>query len=387
MIPTDLVITPRDPLILRDGRPFGQLGSAQAGSLNWPRPGTVIGMARTVIGTLRNPDFFRTCDPNRIEDIRQVAMSAFLPASKNTHNQYSVFLPAPADAVGFPVSDEDNRIDFKRLITVSLNHDVEGTDIDWENFQYAWLNDPRKPAKNAPSFWKWDYYRQWLLEGIVSGPVDAAQIGLNPSEVEERTHVSIASTTGAAAESQIFTSMGIRFQQEIVIAARIDITENDQLPTADVATLGGDRRPALIEWGNCLVDWPEPPDGLGKGKGFRLILTTPGIFDGGWAPTWLIETIESGKFAEVPGKDVRIRLRSACIPRWLPCHGWDMTIGKDGAPKPMRKMVQAGAVYFVETDAADNTAAAESLWNISLCENEQARLDGFGRILVGNWIE
>jgi CRISPR-associated protein Cmr3 len=64
-----------------------------------------------------------------------------------------------------------------------------------------------------------------------------------------------------------------------------------------------------------------------------------------------------------------------------------MTIGKDGAPKPMRKMVQAGAVYFVETDAADTTAAAASLWNISLCENEQARRDGFGRILVGNWIE
>lgn len=387
MIPTDLVITPRDPLILRDGRPFGQLGSAQAGSLNWPRPGTIIGMARTVIGTLRDPVFFKSYDQNRIDEIRKVAMTAFLPACKNAHNHYSVFLPAPADAIGFPVSEEDDRLDIKRLSTVSLNNEVEGTDIDWADFCYAWLNDPRKPAKNMPPFWKWNYYQQWLVKGSVPGPINADEIGLSPSEIEERTHVAIASATGAAAESQIFTSMGIRFKSDIVIAARIDISENDQLPSTDVAALGGDRRPAFVEWGNSLVDWPEPPHGLGKGKGFRLILTTPGIFDGGWAPNWLLKTIKADQYVEVPGSGIRVRLRGACIPRWLPCHGWDMTIGKDGAPKPMRKMVQAGAVYFVETDAADTTAAAASLWNISLCENEQARRDGFGRILVGNWIE
>ena len=60
--------------------------------------------------------------------------------------------------------------------------------------------------------------------------------------------------------------------------------------------------------------------------------------------------------------------------------------GKFGAPKPMRKEVKAGAVYFVEVHGdTDPKKAAEILWNSSLCEDKQDALDGFGRILVGNW--
>lgn len=382
----DLVITPRDPIILRDGRPFGEAGTSQSGHLNWPRPGTVIGMVRTVIGTLRDSEFFNSRDSNHISEIRQIALKQYLPAQKDSKEYYSVYIPAPADAVAFSFDEDDERIEFKPMLPSSLRKEMEGTDIPWKNYQYAWLEDLRKPLKNVPLFWKWEYFRQWLLNENLPAPVLPEEIGLMPPQSEDRTHLAIETDTGAAAEAKLFTTLGVRFKEGTVIATRIFISKLDRLPHMDIANLGGDRRPVFLEWGKRLVDWPLPPEGIGKTNWLRLVLITPGIFNGGWAPDWLVGTIETGKYFQIPGTEFKVRLRSACIPQWLPCHGWDMSMGKEGAPKPMRKMVPAGAVYFVETDAADPSAVASSLWNVSLCENEQDQKDGFGRVLVGNWI-
>lgn len=387
MTEIDLVVTPRDPVILRDGRPFGQIGTPQTGVHRWPRPSTLLGMARTYLGTLRSPDFFRDAETKaeNIAAIRNVSLEWYLPAQSGEDEQpVETFLPPPADALAFLAEKDTGHLKILRMTPQSLR-DGEATDIEWPGWEYPWLEVQEKPARETPVFWRWSQYKKWLETGKFDAPVSADELGLTAPETEERTHVAISPETGSAEDSRLFTTLGVRFAKDTVIAARLAVGTEDEVPERDIAALGGDRRPAFVRWGQNQVDWPKPPEKLEPGRGLRLFLISPAIFDAGWLPTWLEKT-RDGNFQKVPGTDVRLRLRSACVPRWQPGHGWDMTIGKDGAPKPMRKLVPAGAVYFVEVDG-DREEAMKTLWNRSLCENDQDRRDGLGRVLAGNWPE
>lgn len=392
MKPTDLLITPRDPMVLRDGRPFGESGVPQAGTFHWPRPGTVIGMIRTYVGSLRDPGYFLKVDPQvygaHVEEIRRIGMEWYLPVVQRAEKRH-VCLPAPADSVPFPAEGAEGLLDIKALLPRDAAPG-EGTDLPWPRWGYPQIKeDVRKPEKGAPIFWRWERMREWLIHGNLSGNgsgIDPEGLGISPTQSEERTHVCIDPETGAAAESRLFTTLGLRFAENVRLGVRVRVEEKDVLPDRDMYTLGGDRRPVFLRWGEHLLDWPSLPRGIGDGTGLRLLLITPGLFDGGWAPRWLIRSAETGKFVEMPETGIAMRLCSACVRRWEPCHGWDMTVGKKGGPKPLQKTAPAGSVYFVELEkGSDGKTAVQALWNRSLCTAKAHRNDGMGRILVGNW--
>ena len=82
-------------------------------------------------------------------------------------------------------------------------------------------------------------------------------------------------------------------------------------------------------------------------------------------------------------------LRAAFVPRPLHVSGWGMTRSSDnlksgGAPKPTRRLVAPGAVYFFDRGEGNSfsRADAEALWlrRIGLCTDE-----GFGRVVPGIW--
>lgn len=382
----DLIIRPRDPVILRDGRPFGQSGTPQTGSLRWPRPGTIMGMTRTYIGRLRDAEYFEKVGPHHdpVKEVKRLTLEWFLAATQTVDTLHPC-IPAPSDAVLFPDASKPEAFVVQTLIPCGLEAG-QGTDIPWPNWLYPWLTEESKPAKNAPMFWKWGHFSEWLVSSRFQKPMIGQNLGLAAPDVEERTHVCIDPSTGTAAESRLFTTMGLRFPQDVVLTAKIKVEDDDAPPRYDVAALGGDRRAVFVEWGEDLMQWPSPPQGLGSGLGLRLFLITPGLFAGGWAPSNLKSALADGSFVDIAATGVRGRLRSASVPRWQPHHGWDMTIGKGGAPKSLRKLAPAGTVYFVELEpGTDGSRAAKALWNASLCSNEQHQRDGFGRILVGNW--
>ena len=388
----DVVITPRDPLLFRDGRPFGQPGVAQTGGLKWPRPSTLAGMVRTFVGFSSDEDYFAD-GPQRgdhIKAIRQVGLGLFLPAL-GTGEGLGLCLPVPADAVAFSPSNmrhvADKPLNIKALIPKELDAG-EGTDISWPNWLYPWMDEQEKPQQMP--LWHWEHYEKWLVSNsldLPDGCILSSDLGLGEQETEERTHVCIDGASGTAAESLIFVTRGCGFSPETRIVAQVQ-TDNEYTPAElDMASLGGDRRLVQVNWGQNLVPWPQLPKEVGKNvRGLRLILATPGMFEGGWAPSWLLASLENNSWERVPNTEIRLRLCSACVPRFVPSHGWDMARDKFGAPKPMRKAVPAGAVYFVEAhEETDLKKVAETLWNTSLCEDRQDALDGFGRILVGNW--
>ncbi|MFA6811296.1 MAG: type III-B CRISPR module-associated Cmr3 family protein, partial [Desulfoplanes sp.] len=303
----DLDIIPRDPLVLRDGRPFGQSGVATTGAFLWPRPGTVIGMVRSYIGKCRDTKYFDRPCAEHIQEIKKIRLEAFTPYLDEKQGCQLCY-PAPADAIAFPVSTQDNSemLDIKPIRPTTLDED-EGTDISHTDWMYPWINDPRKPA-SMPLFWRWDYMKEWLEKGSLSSSrgFSPKQLGIVSPEESERTHIAIDKKTGATEESKLFTSSGIEFSQPVGIATRIGLADEDKVPERDMAVLGADRGLVGLRWAKKRFEWPTLPRIYDDIMGLRLILRTPGLFKGGWVPEWLKPSL-NGSWITAPGTDYQLR--------------------------------------------------------------------------------
>ena len=146
--------------------------------------------------------------------------------------------------------------------------------------------------------------------------------------------------------------------------------------------LGGERRLARFSVSDQEEPWNCPdelPGALTRAGGVRMILSTPGIFDKGWLPGWLDEDLEGSP----PGVGVKLRLRSACTDRWKPISGWNL---EKRAPKPVRRMVPEGSVYFFEV-LSGNPEELSKGWLQSVADQTQDRRDGFALSVWGVWNE
>jgi len=127
------------------------------------------------------------------------------------------------------------------------------------------------------------------------------------------------------------------------------------------------------------------------------MLLTPAPFIDGWKPGWLTFSNSAeafkGRHPAPAGSNMpELRLRAAAVPRFQTISGWglapDAKTGYDRpGPKPIRRLVPAGAVYFVDFPAAeaDPASVARAFWLSSMADTEADRRDGFGLILAGTW--
>jgi len=109
------------------------------------------------------------------------------------------------------------------------------------------------------------------------------------------------------------------------------------------------------------------------------VLATPGIFSRGWRPGWLDDSF----CGQIPGTGLKVRLLGACVEQWRPISGWGLEKGSAG-PKPVRRMVPAGSVYFFEV-LHGTASCLPDVWLKSVCDEMQDRKDGFGLALWGIW--
>jgi CRISPR-associated protein Cmr3 len=132
------------------------------------------------------------------------------------------------------------------------------------------------------------------------------------------------------------------------------------------------------------ADLPAPDyEAIARGRRCRLVLTSPGLFPGGWLPTGCVRT-ESGQVQFGLG-GVTARLVSAAVPRAEVVSGWDVARWR---PKPARRAAPIGSVYWLEdldTTAEDLRKLVESgLWG-EPCEDAPRRAEGFNRFTFAAW--
>ncbi|WP_048151089.1 type III-B CRISPR module-associated protein Cmr3 [Methanolacinia paynteri] len=389
-----LSIDPHDPIIARDARPFG-LGIRMK-SLDWPYPSVLAGSVRTMLGKMNGNGF----DPVTVAKLKKVSVSGPLPLY-NKNNIESLYLPAPLDIV---VNDTDKNEPAVYPIRPSKTGDNEWCNLPDEKLLPAMIpesvGDDFKPAEIA-QFWSLKKMAEWLAHDSPDSfkvplktkkggkKVDPDSGYIDLPEKESRIHVQIKPDTGTSDEGRLFETIGLDFGAgDVRIAARVDT--KDFIWKNSFHPIGGERRLAFWESGRD-PGWECPGEITGalEGKKYaRMILATPAVFSNGWLPGWLDKETLCGTPPGLPEnieQKFTLTLKSACVGRWKPLSGWDLQ--KKG-PKPIRRLVPAGSVYFFEVTTGDPKDIAEKLWLRPVSDtidDQNYSTDGFGLALWGVW--
>jgi len=384
-----VTITPRDPLIARDGRPFGIGQGNRMRSLDWLYPSVLAGSLRTLLGKRTDPTF----GPETVKALKGLSVAGPLPAVDRT-----LFLPRPLDCV---VSEKGGN---RRCLSLRPRPfgDGEGCDLPAGLQPVLLPEDSREDFKPAqiPGFWSSAKMAEWLTNptgvGFHVPPPDGhgtdGFLEMPPKDV--RVHVKMDADTGAGKkEDALFITTGLDFSRKkhatpVQLRARV-IGDNgftvalDKLD--DLHPLGGERR--LAHWradagDSNLWDCPDQVKrALPSNEGIRMVLATPAIFSAGWKPGWLSEG-ENALEGCPPGSAVRLQLVGAIVERWRPLSGWSLE--PPVGPKAIRRMVPAGSVYFFKMVSGDGEGLTKT-WLQSVCDEQQDRHDGFGLALWGTW--
>lgn len=401
------ILEPRDPLIARDGKPFGV--GVRAATLPFPFPSTTTGAARTRAG-LENGIF----DPARKingqkllpEAVKGLEVRGPLLVELNDSDEIARWLvPAPMDVVLYRTQQEEEIIQrLQRLLPLkaeqgltNLNQTPHATD------ELALVGPVKrisgKPCdeKETPRFWYWDQFRQWLCEPDTL-KVSHDDLGHRGAAPQMRTHVAIDPDKFTARDAQLFQTRGLEFThgkpEQLRGAKRLAlaISVKDDAEIGEIqsglAPLGGEGR--LAAWrktapnssfpDNCLTTLQEQ---IAEDRACRLILLTPAYFINGSSPAWLRQS--------QPG--VEVTLCAIAAGRERVVSGWDYAPPPPhpphGAPKPTRRLAPAGAVYFLKLkgEKAAIKTWVEKMWMQCVSDDDVHRQDGFGLAALGAWVK
>lgn len=391
-----MVINSAEPLIFRDGRPFGDFGTVAGGGLRWPLPSTIAGMVRTRIGNNRAPDFFwknnRAERRNNIAAILKIGIQWALPVWKPHGGQWRYLFPRPADALLLNPPDAPNVYALHRF-TLQQGEQTWGHDLPWKNWLLPVTDQRDKPAAEPPDLWHQETFLQWLLLEPMEKKYSHHELGFSLPEMEVRMHTAIDSKSGTVRTGQLFSSSGIRLEiprcnehqpsppgtaGSFGIGVAIIGNEDTDDPFG-TCLLGGERRTVFVD--PLEVPFPSCPAVFDEQRLLRFVLITPGDF-GGWAPEWLRppDDADETPWVTVPDTDIKVRMVAAHLSRWQAVSGWDY---ERRGPKAMRKLTPAGSVYVIEVASPHRSQElAEHLWGRSLAQGLR-HPDGYGVVCIG----
>ena len=337
-------------------------------ALNWLTNTLIAGSVRTVLW--KNSD-----DPNNkstLDNLKKIRVSGVFPVLDN-----KIYFPKPLDIV----KSATNIYQVK-----PRNFDANtGANMPLDGLLPAFFDTDEefKPEK-LNAFWSRDLIIKWLNDGKNNFNFDEKETLAAPSH-DERVHAAINPKTGVSKDGDLFSTTGLDFVHKkgknIFTHEQISVDiESNNLPEHFIASIGGERRLAEFSRNdNDKILWEYPKEILILSNKIRLVLATPAIFSKGWLPDWIDENNLTGT---IPNTNTQVKLISAIVDRWLPISGWSYERGNAG-PKPIRRAVPAGSVYFFEI--IEGNFDAEKIWLKSICTDEQNINDGFGLVLIGNW--
>jgi len=396
------IIEPRDPLIARDGRPFSASPGARAATLPFPFPSTIIGAFRTRAG--RNGDGI--FDRSKISAVKEIGLRGPLLVQLNPQGEIEDwFVPSPADVLLLKCQAEDEA-EIKRLTALKL--DKGKTNLP-HNLQLVGMPiiNPGKPHPQAPRFWRWDQFKQWLLDPKES-TIKISELGIEGLPQQLRTHVKIErrdsdlplpsgvlSASQTAEDGALFQTRGLEFthsskSEKLSSVKRLALAAATDAPAlkGGFSAIGGERRIAAWRDGKCsqgkenllasncpaeVLNTIPPEEGQVQWH-CRLVLLTPAYFKQGSQPDWLINS-QSG---------LKVEIRAMVMNRYQVVSGWDF---EKNEPKPARRLTPAGTVFFMELTGEAKTIISwtKSIWMSCISDEETDRRDGFGLAVIGNW--
>lgn len=432
-----LQVSPLDPILIRDGRPFDRVPGIRAHTLDDVLPNTFAGSIRTALIKKESSSSVR-------EKLKKLDVRGPLYRWRE-----SLYFPAPLDLEWHQTQSSDSseplvtayRITPKKpCIEDKASSGCWGVGKEGLFEDTLWLPlgaGKEKRWKDAPAYVSEKWMLDWLMESTeidkhssksqkwLTSDSEAheanqsvAPLLMKAFDKEERTHISVDPNTYSVKEGELFSTESLVFPDDLKLEAWIeDSSASISTELGDISelhTLGGKRRLVHLhevepsdhtEDGASVWNCPSMiKEKLKNAKYLRMVLATPAYFRKGWIPGWLDEKLISkdrGQYKEneeikyLWETKIKLQLRWACVPRWQPVSGWayDLRIQDDQKlpqERMVRRMVPAGSVYFFEVIEGDPSELAQELWLKSVSDrNRRAeahdREDGFGLALWGSW--
>ncbi len=361
-------LEPLDVLFLRGNKLFGDPGS-YGESLVPPWPSVAAGALRSrlladdgvdlaafaagreahpMLGTPDNPGAFR--------------ITRFQMARRSADGRVEALIAPPADLV---IGEQDGKVMAVRALSPTAP--AAGVLSSSHLPQLPVLAEAER-GKAASGYWLGEGGWRRYLAGDTPSPGDL----IKSSELwctDPRVGVGLDAATGRAANGRLFSVQAVAMQPGVGFLAGI---AGAVPPTHGMVRLGGDGRAAAIHAAEPNETEPDYA-AIARAGRCRLILTSPGIFPGGWR---LPGTDAEDRFhlAEVSG-----RLVCAAVPRAEVVSGWDLARWQ---PKAAQRAVPAGSVYWLDKlDATPENLrklTATGLWD-PIGHDAQRRAEGFNR--------
>ena len=383
------LIEPQEPLLVRDGRPFGPTPGARARSLPFPFPSTTAGAVRSRAGEVDG-----RFAPALADEVTKIPVRGPLLVEVADDGGLEFYAPAPGDALLF--DREDKQYDLRRLVPLAMPPGAQ-TDLGGQLPHAVGLArpNPDKPAKRPPAFWKWERFAEWLLKPELKpddGVTSRAALGIDGPPTDRRMHVGINPDTLTGRDGALFMTGGLTFWRNEQnpespdelrlsgvrrLALAVDMDHTGPLSLAPgFGPMGGERR--LMHWRLVESSFPTVPEGLREqvvADGHcRVILLTPAYFTAGWRPETLLAPLEG----------VTAELVAAVVGKPQTVSGWDLALP---GPKASRRLAPAGSVYYLKLsdDKEANGRWFDAVWMHCVSDIESDRNSGFGLAAVGVW--
>ncbi|NLC11746.1 MAG: type III-B CRISPR module-associated protein Cmr3 [Firmicutes bacterium] len=337
-----------DTLFFRDGKPFTMGQETWADGVFPPYPSVLYGALRSAyfaehIAELKKAN--QKDDPTAGLKIKGI----FLEIENDP------CFPLPLDCVEEKNNESDQvafQLKLKENTMVSSVPTPYILDSDRntqvENVQGGYLNDLdfRRYLNAAMN----EFYYYKLSDYVV---------------VEEKIGIARDRTTYTAERAKLYR-ITLRRLNNVSIIIDFDGLE---LPESGFLKLGGEGKAAAYE---SIKSLPSLSLEL-KSNRFKLYLATPAIFKNGWLPGWINPRTLEGMYG-----GLRLKLLSAAVGKHVNIGGFDI---EKGRPKPMRRAVPEGSVYFFELLEGE-PARVMDLMHYK-CISEYNPEQGFGISFVG----
>lgn len=375
-------IEPLDVLFLRSNKLFGDPGS-YGESLVPPWPSVAAGALRSrmladegvdlpafAAGRVKHPTLGSPEQPGAF------AITLFSLARRLGDGSVEPLIVAPADLV--IAETEGKASSVRRLLPTAPAKGIRSS----APLPLLPVLAEEQRGKSAGGYWLTaSAWRDYLAGGTpkVGEVIKSGELW----RIDPRVGVGLDAATGRAADGRLFSVQAVAMgKREHGGKDGFDVgflvgVAGAKPPSAGMLRLGGDGRAAAIH--PAKPNLPEADyAAISAARRCRIILSSPGIFPGGWA---------------LPGEDVRFslggvsgRLVCAAVPRAEVVSGWDLARGQ---PKAARRAAPAGSVYWLEDLKASPDAlrklADTGLW-LEPCEDTARRAEGFNRFWLAAWV-
>jgi CRISPR-associated protein Cmr3 len=392
-----IFIEPSDVLLFRDGRPFSAGEGHRARSIFPPTPNTIQGVIRSKVlaercgryqeyrdGCLHCPENNNCTIPEEIgtpahNHYGNLQIKGTLLA-KHEKSDLTAYFPVPTDIV--QVKKKNDPAPESQLRYLSpLREKIPGINDLAYSLHSLWTTEST-PIEAVQGFLTQQNLVNYLLGENPGNVVSSDKL----YERESRFGIEVDNNIQAVKEGKLYQTEFIRCKENIGLYIEFEGIKNlSANPDSDIGLIGIGGENRVASYTNTIgIDWRDFKDKLMtqlKGSdGFKIYLATPTIFDSehqqGWLPKWINPNTLSGEY-----EGIKLKLVSAAISGYQTIGGWDVAHNK---PKPTRRAVMAGSVYYFQTEATPEEILKAFHWQNLADEKSEAQI-GYGLSLVGSW--